>query len=137
MRLVFLFVLFFFSINCYSQKVKVVQTEDFYELLNHDDNYYLFDIRPIEEYKVNRIGNAFWAGRKDSLKMYLKDIQKQETILLYCEFGQRTKQCSKWLRSEGYKKIYELKGGILEWLKDGYPVDSTRFTATEKVDSEQ
>ena len=125
MRLVIFFVLFAFSFNSFSQKVKIVECDIFYKLSIENENALIIDIREKEEYKISRLQDALWAGTKESFTPILKDLSKDTPLLVYCSIGKRSKQCSKWLKTLGYKKVYELKGGIKEWIQNGYPVDST------------
>ncbi len=121
-KLVLLFVL---PLHCFSQKAKTVDCDNFYKLLNTDTNVMLFDIRVLAKFEESRIQDAYWGGTKKNIKPLLKSINNDTPIFLYCEIGKRSKECSKWLLSLGYKKIYELKGGIREWKKNGFPLDNS------------
>ena len=120
-----LILLFTLPLHCFSQKSKAVDCDSFYNLLNDNTDIMLFDIRVLDKFKESRIQDAYWGGTKENLKPLLKSIKNDTPIFLYCEIGKRSKECSKWLLSLGYKKIYELKGGIREWKKNGFPLDSS------------
>ncbi|WP_075590480.1 rhodanese-like domain-containing protein [Labilibacter marinus] len=113
-----------FSIPGFAQKKTEVECEKFYKLINEEENALILDIRPIEMYENNRIKNALWAGEKDSLFILLKDVPRQTTLLLYCKIGKRSNECAKLLKNRGYRKAYELKGGLKEWIREGYPVEN-------------
>ena len=125
--------LFILSLHTFSQKTKVIDCDQFYHLITINEDVVLLDIRIVEKYKKMRIINSFWAGNKDTLKPIIIDLNKQMPIFLYCEIGKRSKQCSKWLNSLGYKNIYELKGGFKDWLKNGYPVDSSKVVTQNSL----
>ena len=44
-------------------------------------------------------------------------IQKNSNIAMYCTGGIRCEKASAYLRSEGYKKIFQLNGGIIKYLE--------------------
>ncbi len=123
MRLILLLLLI--PWQCYSQKNNVVECDVFYQMIISNDDVNVVDIRMQEDYQKERIINAYWGGTKESFKPFLLEIDKKSRILLYCEIGKRSKECSKWLHSLGYKNVYELRGGICEWIKNGYPMDSS------------
>ena len=43
--------------------------------------------------------------------------KKEEKILMYCTGGIRCVKASEYLRQHGFKDIYELKGGIVSYIK--------------------
>lgn len=40
---------------------------------------------------------------------------KDKKVLVYCRSGNRSVTASRWLESWGVKRVYNLRGGILEW----------------------
>jgi len=44
--------------------------------------------------------------------------------LLYCLFGGRSSSMFKKMRKLGFKKVYDLDGGIIEWKNEGFEVIS-------------
>ncbi|MGQ1785579.1 MULTISPECIES: rhodanese-like domain-containing protein [unclassified Saccharicrinis] len=111
--------------NSFSQKPKIIECDEFYKRISSTEDIAIFDIRVLGEYRQNRIKDALWAGTKDSLHSFLGDLKKETSIFLYCDIGKRSKDCSKLLVLLGYKKVFELKGGIKEWKKNGYPMDNS------------
>ncbi len=43
-------------------------------------------------------------------------IKKSDSLAIYCTGGIRCEKASAYLKSQGYKKVYQLKGGILNYL---------------------
>ena len=125
MKTFLIFILVMLSVQVFSQRGKVVECENFYNLIAENENALVIDIRVKEAYTKKRIQDALWAGNKETFKTILIKLNKNTPLLLYCDIGKRSKQCSIWLKSMGYLSVYELRGGIVEWEKNGYPVDST------------
>ncbi len=113
------------SFNIFSQKGKTIECDAFYKLVTSDNYGIIFDLRVLEKYKKGRIENASWAGTKESFKPLLEGLERKSPIFIYCEKGKRSKECSKWLNTLGFKNVYELKGGMIEWVKNGYLVDNS------------
>ncbi len=43
-------------------------------------------------------------------------------ILVYCHSGNRSAKAAQWLESWGAKRVYNLRGGILEWQAAKLPL---------------
>ena len=79
----------------------------------------LVDSRKPFEYKVGtfkRSVNPNINNFRDFPK-YLKKLQKDKPIAMFCTGGIRCEKASVFLEKKGFKNIYQLKGGILNYLK--------------------
>lgn len=124
MRCLWLYIfLFSFFISASSQKN--VTSAEFYELMNNSENVKVLDVRIFEKYAEDRINNAIYVGEKKVLLEFIENIEKENPILLYCDFGERSKAVMKILKRKGFKKIYHLNNGYLEWKENGFPFDDT------------
>jgi sulfur dioxygenase len=47
---------------------------------------------------------------------------KDSLIVVLCRSGSRSSYAALYLRGLGYKNVKHLEGGMLDWLKNGYPV---------------
>ncbi len=127
MRLLLLSIFLVMSICTVAQKLNKLECDMFYELINQKENLLLLDIRTGEKYYKSRIENCIWAETKSQLNPLLDNINKEVPIFIYCEIGKRSNQCSNYILKKGFKNIYELKGGFRDWIKNGYPVDSSNI----------
>ena len=48
---------------------------------------------------------------------YLKKLDKNQTIAMFCTGGIRCEKAGVYLEKKGFKKVYQLKGGIINYLK--------------------
>ncbi len=48
---------------------------------------------------------------------YLKKLKKDQQIAMFCTGGIRCEKASIYLEKKGFKNVYQLKGGILNYLK--------------------
>ncbi len=55
---------------------------------------------------------------------YLKNLKKDQPIAMFCTGGIRCEKASVFLERKGFKNIYQLKGGILNYLKKIKPKKS-------------
>jgi rhodanese-related sulfurtransferase len=48
-------------------------------------------------------------------------------LFLYCTSGFRSSKTAEKLYDKGFRKLYNLKGGITAWRKDGIPIVKGRI----------
>jgi len=51
------------------------------------------------------------------LKKNLKNLKKNKTIAMFCTGGIRCEKASVFLEKKGFKNVFQLKGGIINYLK--------------------
>jgi len=73
----------------------------------------LFDVRPESEGDIARIA----AGKtlNDEAVDFLKSLPKTTPIAFYCHHGMRSRGVAQSVVQEGFRKVYNLKGGIDAW----------------------
>jgi monothiol glutaredoxin len=73
----------------------------------------LFDVRPESEGDIARIA----AGKtlNDEVVDYIKRLDKNTPIAFYCHHGMRSRGVAQSVLQEGFRKVYNLKGGIDAW----------------------
>lgn len=88
---------------------------------------FILDVRTPEEYSAGHInGSTLLAVQdipKQELDVKLKEIPKDRKILVYCRSGRRSALASGILAENGYPQVYNMQGGITEWINAGYEVD--------------
>lgn len=73
----------------------------------------LFDVRPQSEADIARIA----AGRllDDAAVEHIKSLDPSTPIAFYCHHGMRSRGVAQSVVQEGYRKVYNLKGGVDAW----------------------
>src|SRR5690606_32903754 len=116
----------------YNQKmVPTIRIED-YLRLNHD-SLAILDAREEEEFNVSHLRKAInvgyiWFDMRD-----IYNIPKNKTIIIYCSVGNRAQRIGELLIRSGYKKVYNLYGGIFEWVNEGLPVYTSHGAQTPQI----
>ena len=87
------------------------------------DSVQLLDVRTPQEYAEGHIDGALNINFQsdDFQRVVEKELTKDSTILVYCRSGRRSMDAAEILNKLGYK-VVNLKGGIIEWKEDGFPV---------------
>ena len=105
-------IIFFFSIFSYSQPYSINFNE--YLELSKKNKFQLIDVRTNDEFNINRLTNAINIDFYDSVFLRgFEKFNKEDNILLYCRSGRRSLLGAKILVKNGYKNIYDLKGGVI------------------------
>ena len=87
------------------------------------DSVQLVDVRTPQEYAEGHIDGALNINvQSDDFKeLAQRELSKDSTVLVYCRSGRRSLDAAEILIKLGYKVI-NLKGVIIEWKEDGFPV---------------
>ncbi len=109
----------------YAQKKEnhSIDCNQFMEKIDNLNDGIIVDIREHKQYKKSRILNSFNAPTKADFTKLLKTQNKNVVILVYCEYGERSKQCMNWLLKLGYKNVFQLSPGFKKWKKLNYPTN--------------
>lgn len=101
-----------------------VDSETAYDMLNTRDVLFL-DVRTPKEHNQARIQPSVLIPVQILNTDYTKIADhKDKKILIYCRSGNRSVTASKILLNNGFKHLYNLKGGIKDWAKHQYPVQT-------------
>lgn len=104
----------------------------FYSIILERDDEVIIDVRTWKEFKKCRLENASLAETSDFLKDIVKDCLPETPLLVYCEDGDRSRQACILLVDMGFTNVYNLSGGLNEWIENDYPLDRTRAKKNKK-----
>lgn len=104
---------------------------DKFEILDYMDfknqivnNVQLIDVRTSEEFNAGHIEGAINIDFKNEEVFYqsFQRLDKKNPVYVYCRSGNRSKKSADKLLEMGFSKVYDLKGGYIDWnlneLKD-------------------
>jgi sulfur-carrier protein adenylyltransferase/sulfurtransferase len=83
--------------------------------LDRGDTLTLVDVREPNEYQINRIPGTVLIPLGDVPRRYA-ELDKNAEIVVHCKMGGRSAKAADFLRSVGFKRVLNLKGGILDWI---------------------
>jgi len=84
-----------------------------------DKNTLVLDSRKPFEFKVGTFKNATNPSIDNfrEFPKYLKKLSKNKSVAMFCTGGIRCEKASVYLEKRGFNNIFQLKGGILNYLK--------------------
>jgi len=112
--------------------IKGLVPHDFYTSILESDEVVILDVRLWEDYASDRIINSIWAGELSELEKVVQDIDKNRAVFIYCDYDDRSSVVSKILKKKGFKQIFILNGGLVDWKNMGFPIDTTTFADSLK-----
>jgi len=122
MWLIMLIMLGYFSYNqgWIFSDFKNLSTQEAKLLIDTDKDIVVIDVRSEDEYKKDCIEGAINIPFS-KLTSSLAQIEKfkDNAILVYSERGTRSIESARLLSKEGFR-VFNLKGGVVFWLRNGY-----------------
>jgi sulfur-carrier protein adenylyltransferase/sulfurtransferase len=101
-------------------KVPEITAREFKARLDRGDDLFILDVREPHEYQIcNLKGHLIPLGE---LPRRVHELDSSREIVAHCRSGKRSAEAVDFLRKAGFRKILNLKGGILTWSDE---VDSS------------
>ena len=118
-------IFFLFSLFSCSENKSIsnlVSANDFNQMIRNDKSAIIIDVRTPEEFNKGHLRNSLNVNWFDeNFDENLKIFNKNLPVFVYCLSGGRSSKANEKIQSLGFKNVYELDGGILEWRKNKLP----------------
>lgn len=95
---------------------------EFSKQIKETENPTILDVRTPGEFGEGHIQNALnidWNGA--SFDAQVSKLDKNKTVFVYCLSGGRSGSAASQLRSNGFKNVLELDGGMMAWRSASLP----------------
>ena len=80
----------------------------------------LIDVRTPAEFSNGHISEATNINYNDpNFEQKIAELDKSKAVYVYCASGNRSGRAASYLQSQGFKEVYDLKGGISQWGAEG------------------
>jgi adenylyltransferase/sulfurtransferase len=87
--------------------------------LDRGDDLYILDVREPHEYQICNInGHLIPLGQ---LPSRVSELDSSREIVAHCRSGKRSADAVRFLQQAGFRKLLNLKGGILAWSDEVDP----------------
>jgi len=104
------------------EQVKVISPKEMKSFIE-TDSVQLIDIRTPKEFKEGFINKAknidFYSS---TFKEEINTLDKEKPVFIYCRSGRRSGKSVNTFLEAGFTRIYDLKGGFLNWKSEGYKI---------------
>ncbi len=102
--------------NLQSGEIALVTPDEFKE---KSIDKTIVDVRTPEEFKEDHIKDARNIDFKsENFLEQISKLDKSKQIFIYCRSGKRSASAATAMSKTGFETVYDLKGGIISWIKD-------------------
>ena len=98
-----------------SQNLNAIDVRELNDLQKNKVDFLLLDVRDPFEYEICNLGGKLIPLK--TLPNKLSELDKNQYIVVHCKCGVRSQQAAEYLRAQGFKKVHNLTGGIMEWIE--------------------
>jgi rhodanese-related sulfurtransferase len=106
-----------------------IESAELRRRLEHATETIVIDVRTPEEF-IGPLGHIPGARNIQvgelSARLWGREEMRNTPIVLVCKTHKRSANGAALLRDAGFEQVSVLRGGMEEWKRSGYPVDSQR-----------
>ena len=98
----------------------------------------IIDVRTPDEFSKGHLQNAKnfdWNG--DNFEQQIAALDRSKPVMVYCLSGGRSSSAAAKMRSEGFKEVYELDGGIMKWRAANLPETTDNASVSKGMSQQQ
>jgi cysteine synthase/rhodanese-related sulfurtransferase len=107
-----------------------IRVKDLNEQLSGADRPFIVDIRSPEHYAESHIAGSVNIPQDDLGERVVELPEDRDAaIVAVCNIGKFSKYATLYLKSKGYRNVRSAKGGLDEWIRKGFPVESSAVGA--------
>ncbi len=108
------------------QEINASQLSDM--IGNEAESFRLIDVRSTNEMAQGMLPGA------EVMPMHLvplriEELRQSGKIVFYCRTGARSAQVCAFLQQQGVDQVINLQGGIVDWYRQGYPIEAPEVDA--------
>lgn len=100
-------------------RVKPISAPDLKRRLDAGESLELIDVRTEQEAQTAKIPGAKLLN--DDVKAYIEGLDKDTTLVFHCHHGPRAQNAANFFLNSGFKKVFNLAGGIDAWSQQVDP----------------
>ncbi len=104
----------------FTTRVPEVSARELKQMMDQNKPFVLIDVREPHEYQICRIPGSKLIPLGD-VPRRVHELNSADEIVVHCKMGARSAQAVDFLMKSGFRKIHNLKGGILAWAREVDP----------------
>jgi phage shock protein E len=82
----------------------------------------ILDVRTAQEFRTGHIKGAINLDIMSDFQSSVSSLDKTKTYLVYCRSGNRSRPAISILESMGFKNIFHMESGTLDWQDNNLPL---------------
>jgi rhodanese-related sulfurtransferase len=93
----------------------------------------LIDARSPKEFQISHLKGSEFVDFENFEPSSILHIPKSSTVVVYCSVGYRSERIGERIKELGFKKVFNLYGGLFQWKNQGYSVVNSQNKVTDSV----
>ncbi len=102
------------------QTVPEITVSGLKQKMDHQESFVLVDVREPHEFDICRIPGSKLIPLSEFTRR-MNELNSSDEILIHCLSGMRSAQATDLLRKAGFRKVYNVRGGIRAWASEVDP----------------
>lgn len=104
-------------------KIKTLPPGEYLKAVEADSLGVILDVRRPEEFTEGHLKGALSLDflNSSAFDEGLKELDKMKHYYIYCRSGKRSHAAAETMQKQGFI-VFEMEGGILNWMEKGFPV---------------
>jgi len=98
--------------------MKDITVKELKEKLDNKEEFVLIDVREPHEHEEFNVGGQLIPVGSLPNKLNSLDDHKEDEIVVYCRSGNRSGMAKQFMMQNGYTKVRNLLGGMLDWKEE-------------------
>ena len=105
----------------YANTIKEINAPEFALWVNDASHKMrVIDVRQMPEIATGTVPRAE-ALPLHMLPEKISDLSPAEKLVIICRSGARSAQACMYLQQQGFSDVYNLRGGMMGWMQNGFP----------------
>jgi len=113
-----------------NKMINEISASELLELQAQEAPVRLVDVRTAAEVAQAALPNAEHMVMH-TIPLKINDFERDQPIVFYCRTGARSAQVCHFLKQQGMDNVINLRGGIMDWVRQGHEAVSGEYMLAE------
>ena len=96
--------------------VPEISVQELEALIKAKADIFILDVRNPDEFAICNLGGQLIPFAE--LPSRLHELNPDQYIVIHCHAGGRSRRATEFLMGQGFKNVYNLRGGITAWANE-------------------
>ena len=112
---------------------KTIPVAEYKKMVDENKDIQLIDVRTPEEFGEDHLSNAVNINfNGNDFNQKINALDKSKKTMIYCLSGGRSGSALDYMSKNGFKEVYNMQGGILQWRAQNYPLSTASSSSDWK-----
>ncbi len=93
-----------------------ISVQELKDLRDKKADIFILDVRNPDEYGLCNLGGHLLP--MSELPQRFQELNPDQQIVIHCHAGGRSRRATEFLMNQGFKRVFNLRGGITAWANE-------------------